>query len=116
MKSLARLFVLLIGVFVCAPARAQSEFLGEHFPYNAFDRLRTTPIEVAGGTLNVAFAPGEIALPRSALGLAHDIGESRLGLFRKVPGRIGSSSDRAGARKWGASGHDVRLSRRRDPS
>lgn len=67
MKSLAGLFVLLIGVFVCAPARAQSEFIGEHFPYNAFDRLPTTPIEVGGGTLNVAFAPGEIALPRSAL-------------------------------------------------
>jgi hypothetical protein len=67
MKSLAWLFVLLIGVFVCAPARAQSEFVGEHFPYNAFDRLPTTPIEVGGGTLNVAFAPGEIALPRSAL-------------------------------------------------
>jgi hypothetical protein len=67
MKVLAWLFVLLIGVFVCAPARAQSEFVGEHFPYNAFDRLPTTPIEVGGGTLNVAFAPGEIALPRSAL-------------------------------------------------
>jgi hypothetical protein len=67
MKSLAWLFILLIGVFVCAPARAQSEFIGEHFPYDAFDRLPTTPIEVGGGTLNVAFAPGEIVLPRSAL-------------------------------------------------
>jgi len=67
MKSLAWLLVVLINVFVCAPARAQSEFLGERFPYDAFDRLPTTPIEVAGGTLNVAFAPGEIALPRSAL-------------------------------------------------
>ena len=67
MKSLAWLLVVLISVFVCAPARAQSEFLGERFPYDAFDRLPTTPIEVGGGTLNVAFAPGEIALPRSAL-------------------------------------------------
>ncbi|MGA9604489.1 MAG: hypothetical protein WBQ82_10280, partial [Methyloceanibacter sp.] len=67
MKSLSLLLVLLIGVFVCAPARAQSEFTGEHFPYDAFDRLPTTPIEVGGGTLKVAFAPGEIALPRSAL-------------------------------------------------
>lgn len=67
MKSLAWLLVVLISVFVCAPARAQSEFLGERFPYDAFDRLPTTPIEVAGGTLNVAFAPGEIALPRSVL-------------------------------------------------
>ncbi len=67
MKSLAWLLVLLIGVFVCAPARAQSEFTGEHFPYDAFDRLPTSPIEVGGGTLNVAFAPGGIILPRSAL-------------------------------------------------
>ena len=67
MKWLAWLLVVLISVFVCVPARAQSEFLGERFPYDAFDRLPTTPIEVAGGTLNVAFAPGEIALPRSAL-------------------------------------------------
>ena len=67
MKSLAWLLVLLIGVFVCAPARAQSEFTGEHFPYDAFDRLPTSPIEVGGGTLNVAFAPGGITLPRSAL-------------------------------------------------
>jgi hypothetical protein len=43
MKSLAWLFVLLIGVFVCAPARAQSEFIGEHFPYDAFDRLKRSP-------------------------------------------------------------------------
>jgi hypothetical protein len=67
MKSLVWLSVLLIGVYACTPARAQSEFIGEHFPYDAFDRLPTTPIEVGGGTLNVAFAPGEIALPRSAL-------------------------------------------------
>ena len=46
---------------------AQSEFTGEHFPYDAFDRLPTTPIAVGGGTLNVGFAPGEFALPRSAL-------------------------------------------------
>ena len=46
---------------------AQSECTGEHFPYDAFDRLPTTPIAVGGGTLNVGFAPGEFALPRSAL-------------------------------------------------
>ena len=67
MKSLAWLFVLLIGALACAPARAQSEFTGERFPYDAFDRLPTTPIHVGGGTLNVAFAPGEIDLPRAAI-------------------------------------------------
>jgi len=69
MKAAVWLFMqaFLMGLLACAPARAQSEFTGERFPYDAFDRLTTTPIAVAGGTLNVAFAPGELALPRSAL-------------------------------------------------
>jgi hypothetical protein len=69
MKSLARLCVqaLLLVSLSCTPAVAQSEFLGERFPYDAFDRLPTTPIHIGGGTLNVAFAPGEINLPRTAI-------------------------------------------------
>jgi len=59
--------LLLLAVLPPAPARAQSEFLGERFPYDAFDRLPTTPLQVDGGTLNVAFAPAEIALPRAAI-------------------------------------------------
>jgi len=67
-KSVAWLVVqaMLLGA-ASLPARAQSEFLGERFPYAAFDRLPSTPIIVDGGTLNVAFAPGEFVLPRSAL-------------------------------------------------
>ncbi len=68
MKSIA--WLVLHAVFlgaVCVPAHAQSEYLGERFPYAAFDRLPATPIKVGGGTLNVAFAPGDFALPRSAL-------------------------------------------------
>jgi hypothetical protein len=68
MRSVA--WLVLQAVFVgalCLPAHAQSEYLGERFPYTAFDRLPTTPITVGGGRLNVAFAPGEFALPRSAL-------------------------------------------------
>ena len=59
--------VALLGVLAGSPASAQSEFLGERFPYQAFDRLPTTPITVGGGTLNVAFAPGKFTLPRVAL-------------------------------------------------
>jgi hypothetical protein len=59
--------VLLLGVCGAAPAFAQSEYTGEHFPYDAFDQLPTTPLQVGGGMLNVAFAPGELDLPRSAL-------------------------------------------------
>ena len=60
------LHILLLGA-ACAPAHAQSEFLGETFPYKAFDTLPTTPIAIGGATLNVGFAPGKFALPRSAL-------------------------------------------------
>jgi hypothetical protein len=69
MKSVAWLYVpaMLLGVYASTPAVAQSEFLGERFPYDAFDRLPATPIHVGGGTLNVAFAPDGIDLPRDAI-------------------------------------------------
>jgi hypothetical protein len=65
MRSAAWLFlpVFLIAAVACTPANAQSELLGERFPYDRFDLLTTTPINVGGGTLNVGFAPGELALP-----------------------------------------------------
>ncbi len=65
--SLALLQVTLLGLLSWQPAHAQSEFLGERFPYQAFDRLPATPINVGGGTLSIAFAPGELSLPRSAV-------------------------------------------------
>jgi hypothetical protein len=58
--------IVLLGLLACSPARAQSEFTGQRFPYSAFDRLPTTPITVGGGTLKIAFAPGRLTLPRSA--------------------------------------------------
>lgn len=61
------LALVLFGAFACSPAQAQSEFLGRTFPYQAFDRLQTTPIEVGGATLTVGFAPGEFRLLRGAL-------------------------------------------------
>ena len=47
------------------PAVTQPEFMrGDRMPYDAFDRLPGTDLEIGGGTIQVAFAPGEIALPR----------------------------------------------------
>ena len=44
------------------------EFLdGEGFPYDAFDRLPQTDIHMLGGVVHVGFAPGEFALPKSAI-------------------------------------------------
>jgi hypothetical protein len=49
-------------------ADAQSDYMrGDRMPYDAFDRLPKTDLEVTGGTIHVAFAPGEIALPREKL-------------------------------------------------
>src|SRR5215207_1073433 len=49
-------------------ADAQSEYMrGGRMPYDAFDRLPTTDIDVPGGTIHVAFAPGDITLPQKKL-------------------------------------------------
>ena len=58
--------LILLGVLACSPAHAQSEFTGQRFPYQAFDRLPATPVTIGGAILDIAFAPGEFALPRSA--------------------------------------------------
>jgi hypothetical protein len=45
-------------------AGAQSEFMrGDRMPYDAFEKLPKTDLDVPGGIIHVAFAPGEIALP-----------------------------------------------------
>ena len=49
-------------------AGAQSEYMrGDRMPYDAFDRLPKTDLEVPGGTIHVAFAPGDIALPKEKI-------------------------------------------------
>jgi len=49
-------------------AFAQSEFLrGDRMPYDAFDRLPKTDVDVAAGIIHVGFAPGDLALPRAAV-------------------------------------------------
>jgi hypothetical protein len=49
-------------------SQAQSEFMrGDRMPYDAFDKLAKTDIEVPGGVVHVAFAPGEMALPKEKI-------------------------------------------------
>ncbi|WP_245321702.1 hypothetical protein [Bradyrhizobium sp. LTSPM299] len=58
---------LLIGV-VSWHVEAQSEFMrGDRMPYDAFDRLPKTDLEVPGATIHVGFAPGDIALPKEKI-------------------------------------------------
>lgn len=72
MKSAAIRAVALVGILGLALAsalpflvKAQSEFMrGDRMPYDAFERLPKTDLEVPGGMIHAAFAPGEIALPK----------------------------------------------------
>ena len=54
----------LIASVVSFRADAQSEYMrGDRMPYDAFDRLPQTDVKVSGGTIRVAFAPGDMTLP-----------------------------------------------------
>jgi hypothetical protein len=47
------------------PSRAEAQ--SDRMPYDAFDKLAKTDIDVPGGVVHVAFAPGEIALPKDRI-------------------------------------------------
>src|SRR5882757_5131748 len=49
-------------------ADAQSEYMrGDRMPYDAFDRLPQTDLEIAGGAIHVGFAPGDMTLPKEKI-------------------------------------------------
>ncbi|XIA64576.1 hypothetical protein ACFIOY_38125 [Bradyrhizobium sp. TZ2] len=49
-------------------ADAQSEYMRNgRMPYDAFDRLPKIDLDVSGGIIHVAFAPGDITLPKEKL-------------------------------------------------
>ncbi len=64
----ALLGVLLTGFAVSANAGGASPYLGQRMPYDAFDAMPKTALKVdGGGVLDVAFAPGSLALPKEAI-------------------------------------------------
>src|SRR5215203_5692385 len=64
----AAVLVAMLASALSFRADAQSEYMrGNRMPYDAFDRLPTTDLDVPGGTIHVAFAPGDIALPPEKL-------------------------------------------------
>src|SRR5579871_125613 len=64
--TIAALFGALVSLV--AQAQSQSEFLrNDRMPYDAFDKLPKTDIEVTGGIIHVGFAPGELALPKEKI-------------------------------------------------
>ena len=72
MKPGTRIVVIAAMLVLCGiawfGAHAQSEFMrGDRMPYDAFDKLAKTDIEVLGGVVHVGFAPGEFALPKEKI-------------------------------------------------
>jgi hypothetical protein len=64
----AAIILALVAAVVGFRAAAQSEYIhSDRMPYDAFDRLPKSHLEVAGGAIEVAFAPGEIGLPQEKL-------------------------------------------------
>ena len=61
----AAVLTAMLASAVSFRADAQSEYMrGDRMPYDAFDRMPKTDIEIGGGTIHVGFAPGEMTLPR----------------------------------------------------
>jgi hypothetical protein len=63
--ALVAVIAVALPVALSFRASAQSEFLrGDRMPYDAFDKLAKTDLDVPGGVIHVAFAPGDTALPK----------------------------------------------------
>ena len=104
-------------------AGAQSEYMrGDRMPYDAFDRLPKTDIEVSGGTIHVAFAPGNMTLPKekifdwikaSAKAVSTYYGRFPVSSLRLLLVPVDGSRVRGGT-TWGYRGAAIRLPIGRD--
>jgi len=104
-------------------AGAQSDFMrGNRMPYDAFDRLPKTDLEVPGGTIHVAFAPGDITLPSekvldwiktSARAVSTYYGRFPVNSLRLLLVPVDGSRVRGGT-TWGYRGAAIRIPLGRD--
>ena len=104
-------------------ADAQSEYMrGDRMPYDAFDRLPQTDLDIAGGTIHVAFAPGDIALPKekvldwirmSAKAVSTYYGRFPVSSLRLLLVPVDGSRIRGGT-TWGYRGAAIRIPLGRD--
>ena len=104
-------------------AGAQSEYMrGDRMPYDAFDRMSKSDIEVSGGTIHVAFAPGDMTLPKekifdwikaSAKAVSTYYGRFPVSSLRLLLVPVDGSRVRGGT-TWGYRGAAIRLPIGRD--
>jgi hypothetical protein len=106
-------------------AGAQSDFMrGDRMPYDAFDRLPKTDLDVPGAVIHVGFAPGDVALPRekilgwirtSARAVATYYGRFPVASLRLLMVPIDGPRVRGGT-TWGYRGAAIRVLIGRDAS
>ena len=110
----AAVLAALLASALSFRADAQSEYMrGDRMPYDAFDRLPRTDLEIGGGTIHVGFAPGDMSLPREKLlDWVRMSAKAVTDLLRPVSRQLAAAV--AGAGRWRADSrrHDVGLSRR----
>jgi hypothetical protein len=116
--------LVLLGVLP-SHANAQSEFMrGDRMPYEAFDKLAKTDIDVPGGVIHVGFAPGNIALPKekildwvktSAKAVATYYGRFPVNALRLLMVPVDGPRVRGGT-TWGYRGAAIRVMLGRDSS
>ena len=116
--SLAAVTVAAIAIDAIAfCANAQSEFMrGDRMPYDAFDRLPKTDLEIAGGTIHVAFAPGDMALPKEkVLDWVRMSAKAVTAYYGRFPVCSLQTAAGAGRRRPRSRRNDLGLSGRRHP-
>jgi hypothetical protein len=65
---IAAIITAMLATTIAFRADAQSEYMrGDRMPYDAFDRLPRTDLDIAGGSIHVGFAPGEMTLPKEKI-------------------------------------------------
>ena len=65
--SSALALILTTASLLFSPlARSEVQYMGRGMPYQAFDKLPITPVNVGASVLNIAFAPGAFQLPQQS--------------------------------------------------
>jgi hypothetical protein len=63
--ALSAIAALLLAGALATPTSAQPELMrGDRMPYDAFDRMPKTDLDVPSGVIHIAFGAGELALPK----------------------------------------------------
>jgi hypothetical protein len=66
--ALSTVTVLLLASGLATRTSAQSELMrGDRMPYDAFDRMPKTDLDVPSGVIHVGFGTGEFALPKAKI-------------------------------------------------